>query len=357
MGKIFALAGPSGVGKTTFLNKLFEKKQKKLKLLVRATSRPKRPNEQEGIDYNFYSSKGFLHKVSSNDFIHIESYGDYLFGIEENVIENILYNSKSDGIIMAGIYGALHLKDIYKESITILYMYPGKRNTILNPDCLEGESKEIKELIRRLELKYKEGDIEPEHNNLKEYIKKRMNYNYVELAFTIGKLRSKHNIKLIENPKDNIEIALNQFIQIRSKSYNVPVIKKTQENQSFVLMPFRDDLKPVYEDHIKPTMESLGYSCFRADGIFSNKQILDDIIDAVQKAYIIISDLTDGNPNVFYETGYCHAIGKKVILITQDDEVPFDLKSIRHIKYSYTPRGMKDFEEKLKKTVEIIVND
>ena len=122
-------------------------------------------------------------------------------------------------------------------------------------------------------------------------------------------------------------------------------------------MPFRSDLKPVYDDHIKPTMESLGYKCFRADGIFSNKPIIDDIIDAVQRSYIIISDLTDNNPNVFYETGYCHAIGKKVILITQDSDVPFDLKSIRHIRYDYTPRGMKSLEENLKKTVEKIVNE
>jgi nucleoside 2-deoxyribosyltransferase len=104
-------------------------------------------------------------------------------------------------------------------------------------------------------------------------------------------------------------------------------------------------------------MENLGYKCFRADGIFSNKPIIDDIIQAVQSSYIIISDLTDNNPNVFYETGYCHAIGKKVILITQDSNVPFDLKSIRHIKYDYTPRGMKYLEDNLKKTVENIMNE
>jgi len=143
----------------------------------------------------------------------------------------------------------------------------------------------------------------------------------------------------------------------RKKTIRVPAFKTIQENQAFVLMPFKPDLKPVYEDHIKTTMEKLGYKCFRADGIFSNKPIMDDVIDAVQRAYIIISDLTDGNPNVFYETGYCHALNKKVILITQHDEVPFDLKSIRHIRYEFTPRGMKEFENKLEKTVETIVNN
>ena len=83
MGHIYAIAGPSGIGKTTLLKGLMNSNPNKLELLVRSTSRPKRPAEKEGIDYNFYSTKGFLHKVSSNDFIHVETYGDYLFGIEE----------------------------------------------------------------------------------------------------------------------------------------------------------------------------------------------------------------------------------------------------------------------------------
>ena len=135
---------------------------------------------------------------------------------------------------MAGIYGALHLKDIYKESVTILYVFSGSKNSIFNPDCLEGESIEIKELERRLGLKYSEGDIEPDNKDLSEYINKRMQFNYVELAFTIGKLRNKHNIKIIENKKDKIENAIKQLIDIREKTIKVPALKTVQENQSFV---------------------------------------------------------------------------------------------------------------------------
>lgn len=104
MGHIYAIAGPSGVGKTTIMKGILENKPNNLKRLIRSTSRPIRPSEKEGFDYNFYSTKGFLHKVSSNDFLHVESYGDYLFGIEENVIEDIIYNSEDDGIIVSGIW-------------------------------------------------------------------------------------------------------------------------------------------------------------------------------------------------------------------------------------------------------------
>jgi len=56
---------------------------------------------------------------------------------------------------------------------------------------------------------------------------------------------------------------------------------------------------------------------------------MDDIREAVVTARVIIADLTDHNPNVFYELGICHALGKDVILITQDSEVPSD---VRHIQ-------------------------
>lgn len=356
MGHIYAIAGPSGVGKTTFMDKLYKTRNLGLKLLVRSTSRPKRPNEKEAADYNYYSTKGFLHKVSSNDFIHIETYGDYMYGIEEKVIEDVLYKSTQDGIIVAGIHGALHLKDIYKESITIFYLFPGDANSIFNPDFLDGKSDESIELMRRLHEKYNAGDVEPNTEDEEKYVIARMKFNYLELAFTIGKLRHKHNIKVLENKKNNLDIAIAQFQEIKSITRKVPAIKTVQENHAFVLMPFTDNLKPVYTDHIKPTLKRLGYKCSRADEIFLNRPIMDDIIDSVQRSYIIISDLTNANPNVFYETGFCHALGKRVILITQDSDVPFDLKSIRHIKYTFTPKGMKKLELDLKQTITNVLN-
>ena len=92
-------------------------------------------------------------------------------------------------------------------------------------------------------------------------------------------------------------------------------IFKTKRNDvnekfCFVLMPFLDELKPVYEDHIKPTLVSLGFSCERADSIFDNKPVMESIWENILKARIVIADLTGKNPNVFYEIGICHTLGK-----------------------------------------------
>lgn len=74
--------------------------------------------------------------------------------------------------------------------------------------------------------------------------------------------------------------------------------------------------------------------CHRADDIWEHHAIIQDVVDLIDKSSIVICDCTNRNPNVFYEIGVAHALGKEVILITQSrDDVPFDLAHIRHIRY------------------------
>jgi hypothetical protein len=120
----------------------------------------------------------------------------------------------------------------------------------------------------------------------------------------------------------------------------------------FVLMPFKHDMLPVYEDHIKPTCASMELTVQRADDFFSANSVVDDVWKAIAAARLIVADCTDRNPNVFYEIGLAHAIGKPTILLTQrEEDVPFDLRHRRYIAYQLTPRGMKEFETKFKETV------
>jgi|ERR1041385_382973 hypothetical protein len=124
----------------------------------------------------------------------------------------------------------------------------------------------------------------------------------------------------------------------------------------FVLMPFAETLRQVYLDHILPTVEAKGLRCQRADDIASISHITRDIWERINRARLLIADLTGQNSNVFYELGLSHALSKDVILVTQSmDFVPFDLKSIRCIVYEYTPSGMRDFEARLSNTIEAVL--
>lgn len=122
----------------------------------------------------------------------------------------------------------------------------------------------------------------------------------------------------------------------------------------FVLMPFSDELKPVYEDHIKLAASQLDLKIARADDFFAANVIISDVWNAIYNSRIIIADCTGRNPNVFYEIGIAHTIGKPTILISQNiEDVPFDLRHIRSIVYKYTPRGMTAFNDSLDKALRI----
>lgn len=120
----------------------------------------------------------------------------------------------------------------------------------------------------------------------------------------------------------------------------------------FVLMPFAPSLRAIYEDHMKKPVSKLKLRIGRADDFFGARSIMHDVWSAIHAAQVIIADCTGRNPNVFYEIGLAHAIGKYTILIAQTiDDVPFDLRHLRVIVYQYTPPGMRQFEKDLIKTI------
>jgi len=103
---------------------------------------------------------------------------------------------------------------------------------------------------------------------------------------------------------------------------------------TFVLMPFTSDFDDVYQLGIKATCGELDIYCERVDEQIFQESILDRIYNQIAKADLIIADMSGKNPNVFYEVGYAHALGKNVILLTKEaKDIPFDLEHYPHIIY------------------------
>lgn len=121
---------------------------------------------------------------------------------------------------------------------------------------------------------------------------------------------------------------------------------------AFVLMPFSPPrTTEIYEEYVKaPLMAQLGVECRRADDIYRSRAIMDDVWEAINGATFIIADLTDRNPNVFYELGLAHVLGKPVILIAERlGDVPFDLRGIRTIIYGDSPRSWRQLSDQIVK--------
>ncbi|MCZ7382683.1 MAG: hypothetical protein O8C64_14075 [Candidatus Methanoperedens sp.] len=102
----------------------------------------------------------------------------------------------------------------------------------------------------------------------------------------------------------------------------------------FVLMPFDEKFNDAYKFGIKGAAEDVGAYAERVDEQIFTEGILDRIFNQISKADVIVADMTGRNPNVFYEVGYAHALGKIVLLLTQNaEDIPFDLKHRPHIVY------------------------
>lgn len=111
----------------------------------------------------------------------------------------------------------------------------------------------------------------------------------------------------------------------------------------FVLMPFAPDFDDIYKIGIKETSEKIGFHCERVDEQIYEGTILDRIYNQISKADVIVADMTGRNPNVFYEAGYAHALGKTVILLTrQADDIPFDLRHFPHVIYAGRIQTLRD---------------
>jgi hypothetical protein len=122
-----------------------------------------------------------------------------------------------------------------------------------------------------------------------------------------------------------------------------------EEIDVFVLMPFKAELEKVYTNHIKKFGEELGLKIRRADDIFTPGPFMEKVWDGICAAKLILADCTERNPNVFYEIGMAHTVGKKVVLITRsEDDIPSDIKHYDYIPYVYDPEGVELLMAKLR---------
>ncbi len=133
-----------------------------------------------------------------------------------------------------------------------------------------------------------------------------------------------------------------------------------KEDCAFVLMPFRPNWSELVWQTIKETLKNMGIEAVRADEQYGH-QVVEDIWKGICEAGIVIADVTGKNPNVYYELGIAHVLGRRVILLTQTpDDIPFDIRVYRHILYKvpFSKRGrmreMDSLSVEFKRTIEWI---
>ncbi|EJF7199338.1 hypothetical protein V9J80_003597 [Vibrio cholerae] len=106
-----------------------------------------------------------------------------------------------------------------------------------------------------------------------------------------------------------------------------------KRNQVFILTPFHEMFDKDYYN-IEKTCLEYGFGVSRGDENYIKGDILAHILKRICESELIIANITGRNPNVFYELGLAHALGKPVIIISKGiDDIPFDLRSKQILVY------------------------
>lgn len=128
-------------------------------------------------------------------------------------------------------------------------------------------------------------------------------------------------------------------------------------NLCFVIMPFKSSWSNTVYNYIKRILSKFNLDIKRADTV-TGHIIMEDIWRLINEAIVVLADVTENNPNVFYELGIAHTLGKNVVLIAQNtDHIPFDISGYRHIIYEGGSSTYEILENQLPKHIDNIMEE
>ncbi|MDG1873345.1 MAG: guanylate kinase [Mariniblastus sp.] len=156
-GRVVIVSGPSGVGKTTVLKKLFAECDMPLVESISATTRPKRPGEVDGVSYRYLTDEEFQKHLANDNFLEsCEVFGrGYWYGTLRGPVTTSLLEGKWI-LLEIDVEGAAKVLKHYPDAVTI-FIHPGSLEELERR--LRGRDTETEEsLIRRLEVAKRELD-------------------------------------------------------------------------------------------------------------------------------------------------------------------------------------------------------
>lgn len=124
----------------------------------------------------------------------------------------------------------------------------------------------------------------------------------------------------------------------------------------FAVMPYNEVYYDTFFNGMAGAAKCINAACERVDEMKFTGDVVEQTKKLLQKSFAVISDLSESNPNVLYETGIAHALGRRVILIcsTPIDDLPFLVRNLKIIKYKIGQTCR--LKEELANTLKIIEN-
>ncbi len=150
--RLFVVTGPSGAGKGTLIRKLVAERDD-LAVAVSATTRDRRPGEEDGRDYHFLSEDEFLRRVEAGDFLeHVEYVSGHRYGTLRDEVDRILGSGRSV-VLELETEGAKEVQRSAPDAVTVFVQAPSfaelERRLRARATESAGEIGERLELARR----------------------------------------------------------------------------------------------------------------------------------------------------------------------------------------------------------------
>ena len=128
-GKLIVISAPSGTGKTTLVKRLLEKESNMI-ASVSFTTRPRRENEIEGVDYFFVDRSEFRQMVVMDEFLEHATVFDNYYGTQKKIVSNNLQKGLNV-ILEIDWQGAQQIREKMSDCVMI-FLIPPSKNVLLS---------------------------------------------------------------------------------------------------------------------------------------------------------------------------------------------------------------------------------
>lgn len=127
------------------------------------------------------------------------------------------------------------------------------------------------------------------------------------------------------------------------------------DNSCFIICPIGEEdsatrkrSDELLEFVIEPALKECGYIAYRADRLDHPGSITSQVIRHIIDSPLVIADLTEANPNVYYELAIRHVTRKPLVqMITKESKLPFDVNQMRTIHYDLSLHGARQTVQSL----------
>lgn len=157
-GKLIVLSGPSGVGKGTVRDVMFEDQSLNLNYSISMTTRQPRAGEEHGVHYFFVSKDEFEDTISNGGFLEYAQFVDNYYGTPKSYVDQLLSEGKNV-LLEIEVQGALQVMEQRPEALSIFILPPSLEEL---EKRIRGRSTETEETIQKRlkqateELSYKD---------------------------------------------------------------------------------------------------------------------------------------------------------------------------------------------------------